>query len=93
MFVAAKHAIGFGYPHDFCDRRQYLHLVERQCARVSDQIDLGQRDFRADLAMNAKLDAGKALELTDQYSVLGRLGIGVGLENQDHRMRFSRKFR
>jgi hypothetical protein len=35
--------------------------------------------------MNPKLDAGKALELAHEHFVLGRLGNGIRLENEDHR--------
>ena len=52
LLVPAEHAIGLRNANRLLDARQDLHLLQRQRGSVADEIDLGQRDLGADLAVD-----------------------------------------
>jgi len=71
----ADHALDGGKPG---------HVFHGQARGVADEIDLGQGLLRAPDLMGAGLDVGQAGEVCHQCPVLGRIGRGVGFENEYH---------
>jgi hypothetical protein len=85
LLVPAEHPIGLGDAHHLRHAGQHLHLLDRQRAGVADEVDLGQRHFAADFAVDAELDIGQPLQLAGEEPVVGTFGAGVGVEDEDHR--------
>ena len=67
-------------------------MLDCERAGVADEINLGQRDFGTDLAVDPVIDARQAVQLPGQGLEIDTFGACVGFEYEDHRAAAKRGF-